>query len=363
MSEASPRSTQRCDFLIVGAGPAGLAAAGRLSEAGLDVILIDKKPDPAKPVRCAELVPKNFLDLIPFRLDHLCPSETLQTVICGKLKAETCAPSYMLDRLELSYKGRLYATANGCRIILDAGLVSIQDGSVKVSVDGGQLQIKAKAVIAADGPGSRTARAVGIKPGHYLVAAQVKIPIIASLTANMVFFEPEFVGGYGWVFGGQSHLSIGAGWSPAARISPKAAIGKMMSLAVQFVPQLEQQVLLPRVTGIIPCERRPLAKGNCLFVGDAAGLAHPITGAGITNAVVSGLEAADSLAGRPALSTPGLASSIASYSERIERWLGPSLHRAEETRQRFQKSWTDHGDDFIKLVRSVWFAFPESRHR
>ena len=42
----SPRSTVTCDVLVVGAGPAGIAAALELHRSGLDVLVIDKATFP-----------------------------------------------------------------------------------------------------------------------------------------------------------------------------------------------------------------------------------------------------------------------------------------------------------------------------
>ena len=44
----------KCDVVVVGAGPAGSTAARTAAEAGLDVVLLEKRQEIGEPVRCAE---------------------------------------------------------------------------------------------------------------------------------------------------------------------------------------------------------------------------------------------------------------------------------------------------------------------
>ena len=51
----------KCDVIIVGAGPGGSMAAKTAAEAGLDVVLLEKRQEIGDPVRCAEGVSKRAL--------------------------------------------------------------------------------------------------------------------------------------------------------------------------------------------------------------------------------------------------------------------------------------------------------------
>ena len=51
----------KCDVIIVGAGPGGSMAAKTAADAGLNVVLLEKRQEIGDPVRCAEGVSKRTL--------------------------------------------------------------------------------------------------------------------------------------------------------------------------------------------------------------------------------------------------------------------------------------------------------------
>src|SRR5512138_2367894 len=51
----------KCDVVVIGAGPGGSMAAKTAAEAGLDVIMLEKRQEIGAPVRCAEGVGRRVL--------------------------------------------------------------------------------------------------------------------------------------------------------------------------------------------------------------------------------------------------------------------------------------------------------------
>jgi len=100
--------------------------------------------------------------------------------------------------------------------------------------------------------------------------------------------------------------------------------------------------------------RSALVMGNILFVGDAAGLTHPITGAGIAAAVASG-----ELAGEAAVRylQDRHADALLDYENEIRECYGPSLQRALARRRKLE----DFGQTGLSDAqhRQAWIAFPE----
>ena len=105
--------------------------------------------------------------------------------------------------------------------------------------------------------------------------------------------------------------------------------------------------------GWIPAEPvRQAVHGNVLLVGDAAGHTHPITGAGIANAVVCG-----EMAGRWAAKAveKDNVSVLKHYDRQWQDLFQDTLDRAHQRRQTMESGW----QDFTRTVKSCWIGFRE----
>jgi len=76
---AASDMTQRCDALVVGGGPAGSTCAGRLRQAGLNVIVIDKATFPRHKV-CAGWITPSVVESLELDVDDYRRSRTFQTI-------------------------------------------------------------------------------------------------------------------------------------------------------------------------------------------------------------------------------------------------------------------------------------------
>ena len=114
--------------------------------------------------------------------------------------------------------------------------------------------------------------------------------------------------------------------------------------------------VLGRTGGSIPVGgiRVPLVHDSILFVGDAAGLTHPITGAGIASAVVSGeragLAAAEFLARGAALDE---------YAADMQDEFAESLARAVARREWLMERWHTPAAHLDETHKRGWIAFRE----
>src|SRR4030067_473413 len=65
------KAEDRCDLLIIGAGPAGSSGALKAAQEGAKVILIEQKKEIGVPVQCAEYIPVQLTTAIGLRDDLL----------------------------------------------------------------------------------------------------------------------------------------------------------------------------------------------------------------------------------------------------------------------------------------------------
>jgi digeranylgeranylglycerophospholipid reductase len=94
-----------------------------------------------------------------------------------------------------------------------------------------------------------------------------------------------------------------------------------------------------------------------LLAGDAAGLAHPVTGAGIAAAVYSGR-----LAGEAAHAVlTGDKDAVQDYEDELRAVFGASLARALERRRalRAAAEQGERGTPDKAALRRSWIAYPE----
>jgi menaquinone-9 beta-reductase len=303
------------DLLVVGAGPAGAAAAIAARGHGLDVALVDKATFP-RDKTCGDGLTTAALDRLE-RLGVPVPglgAEPVRSVV-------VVAPDHWQVELPLPESG-WHATVVE-RTTLDAALVDraravgveVHEGvSVdEVGVDRDAVRVRTSDgtqwrvpfVIAADGHYSSvrrlTARAVEPDLGAWHAVrqyfAQVADPRL------WVLFERDLLPGYAWVFPlPDGRANVGFGVLRSAGYDGKALKRLWADLLARPVvravlgPQAEAEARYrawPIPTAYAP-ER--LVDRRVLYVGDAAAVVDPMTGEGIAQALDTGVFAADAVA-------------------------------------------------------------------
>ena len=294
----------RYDVIIVGSGPAGALAAVELARHGLQVCLAERATHPRYKAcgggvlaRAARLIP---LDLAP-AVARACRAVELRfsggdtvfrTTRATPVVFMTMRPAF--DRLLVAEAVRLGAgLREGCTV---TGVTTGADGVVVQSSDG---ELAGRFVIAADGAGSIVARGGGWPaPEVVAPALECEVPVDAATlarfdgTARFDLDHPR--GGYSWVFPKEEHLSVGVGIFGArpGRHSLREAFRQYLrELRIEPAGPLDLHgALIP-----VRPRRGPLVRERTLLVGDAAGLADPVTAEGITPALLSGRLAARAL--------------------------------------------------------------------
>ncbi|MBA4392828.1 MAG: geranylgeranyl reductase, partial [Desulfobacca sp.] len=97
-----------------------------------------------------------------------------------------------------------------------------------------------------------------------------------------------------------------------------------------------------------------LTKGNMILTGDAAGTCHPITGAGVGNALISGELAG--VAAAEAARKENL-KPLQDYQKDLIGHLGHSLSHGVQKRKTMIAQWDKQA--FSETIRHSWIAFRE----
>ena len=330
------------DVLVLGLGPAGASAAAEAARRGCKVIALDRKREAGVPVQCAEFVPallaveagavRQPIDSMLTFVENDAPDPRLDF------------PGRMLDRAAFDASLVEEAKRAGADVRFSCLVTRIEPDGVVHATEG---SVRASIIIGADGPRSRAGRAIGSVNTELVETRQFSVPLLKPHAATDIFLSAGIPGGYGWLFPKGAVANLGAGVSPQHRAQLKSIVAGLHARLAQ-----EQRVgtrIISTTGGAIPVGGllKPwgkLGETQVLLAGDAAGLAHPVTGAGIAAAVHSGR-----LAGQAAAS-----GDFNAYEEELEDVYDAALERALRRRRALLASKPDKA-----ALRRGWIAYPE----
>ncbi len=291
------------DVIVVGTGPAGAVLAYLLAKRGLDVLILERATLPRYKT-CGGGVTWKAMQNLPFDASAVFEQKAVGGIVtyAGQqlLKVEVGWPvAWLVMRDRFDHYLVQQAVNAGAHLVEGISVVSVEDRDNSVVVITSQGELQAQVLAGADGVNSIVARSVGLLPDREVgVAVEAELAVApASLEAQGSFATFDFgvlPGGYGWIFPKRDHLSVGVFKAiPGKAIGLKKALEKFIaSEAVLLDPQI-----LHLQGHEIPLGGRTqtLHKGRVLLVGDAANLADPWMGEGISYAVVSARLAAEQI--------------------------------------------------------------------
>lgn len=350
-------SARDCDVLVIGLGPGGGVAAAAAASAGLRVIAIDRRREIGVPVQCAEFIP------LPLSAHATAPGVRAQRITGMKSVlpsgAATDSPfaGLMIDRAAFDRALARAAAAAGAALHAASTLTALDHVArgARIRDAGGERTVTYRVLIAADGPHSTVARLLGLPPLATVNTRQYTVPLLQPFSDTDIWLSPAYPGGYAWLFPKGERANLGLGMDTRFDGDMKAPLDALhQRLAAEGRVGAP---VLARTGGAIPVGglRAALAVGDALFVGDAAGLTHPITGAGIAAAVASGEIAA--AAAQACIA--GDAGALPAYEEEVRDQFGESLARAVARRKELARIWNtaQAGDDACH--RRGWIAFED----
>ena len=318
-----------CDVLIVGAGPAGIAAALTLVASGKDVLVIDKAVFPRDKC-CGDGLTTGALRIL--EMLGFDPSTVPNYQVCDEVSLRS--PSGREIRLDLpnnrDHKAGQFAAiaprieldnalvqqarTRGVRIVESCAFVSVlsrtsHDITVTTDLANEYKEINARFVVAADGMWSPVRKALGAAQSGYLGEWHAFRQYVSNVTGPasrrlFVWFEKDLLPGYAWSFplpNGRANIGFGILRGSNYTVQEMKALWVELLSRPHIADALGKDATLEgrhtawpipaRVTGA------KLSSGRALFIGDAACAADTMTGEGIGQALLTGVLAGEAIIG------------------------------------------------------------------
>ena len=347
MFELIVRQPVDAEVVVLGAGPAGAAAAIHLARAGVDVLLVDRRSFPRDKI-CGDFVSHTALlelaDLGLAETNDIARAVAISSaavhldgepLIARGLPVGPDVPHLgrVIPRMQLDVCLVEAAARAGARIIEGANVKSVEHrGShLELEVAGrARRTLKTRLVVGADGSNSLAARFVrGGQPSRRdrIIAVRAYYDNVGDRPNEVdLFFTRETFPGYTWVFPlGGGLANVGVGMVQVTVPPQDEHLRHMLARIIERDPAVRS-----RLSGASPASkvvgwplstynpRAPVLADGLLLVGDAAGLINPLNGEGIQYALASGRWAAETV-----VSSGGDYSSerLAPYAARLDREL------------------------------------------
>jgi geranylgeranyl reductase family protein len=292
-----------CDVLIAGAGPAGSSCAWGLRSSGLHVVIADKAVFPRNKL-CGGWITPGVLAALEINPEDYAPGRTMQNIRGFRVSAmgarEVAVPydhtvSYGIRRCEFD---EYLLRRSGAEVREGISINSIERCGDRWIING---DIKTRLLIGAGGHFCPVARYLGSVSSHEPVVAQEIEFEMTPGQADSCSVQAEIpelyfcrdLQGYGWCFRKGRFINIGLG-----RLD-QHALSRHVHLFLEFLRSTGKLAFdLPgKFSGhaylLFGHGGRKQVDDAVMLVGDAAGLAFPLSGEGIRPAVESGLAAAE----------------------------------------------------------------------
>ncbi len=275
---------KRYDVVIVGAGPAGLAAARELARAGAKVAVLERRRRPGPKVCAGGVTWSGMLRDLPAELvERSFRAQRIFTPLQQAMIEEPHPVVSTVSRERLGEWMTARAEEAGATVVTGARVTAVEEDAVRC----GGIGFRFGHLIGADGQASLIRRRLGLGIREYGIGIDLRVP--GEFSHMEWHLDPRLFGnGYAWIFPHRGHASIGA-YCHGRTMSASRLMAALIRWAEKRGIRLEPGRARAARIGL---DFRGFRFGRIFLAGDAAGLASALTGEGILPAVASGRAAA-----------------------------------------------------------------------
>ncbi len=330
----APATASEADVVVVGAGPAGSAAAYHLAQAGLTVTLLEKTEFPREKVCGDGLTPRAVKQLVAMGIDTSTEAGWLRNkglrIVGGGHTLElhwpelASFPDYglvrprsdfdeLLARQADKYGADLRERTNVTGPVLDDRSGRIVGVTAK-PVDatgrkiGDEVVHRGRIVIAADGNSTRLSLAMGLTKRDDRPLGVAVRTYYTNPDSHDEWLESwleikdgtNLLPGYGWIFGmGDGTSNVGLGLLDTSKAFQNVDYKDLLTRWLRQLPPergfVPDNMTQPVRGAALPMgfNRQPHYTRGLMLVGDAGGMVNPFNGEGIAYAMESGNIAAE----------------------------------------------------------------------
>lgn len=363
------------DITILGAGPAGAAAALKLDRLGIPCLLIDKATFPRDKI-CGDGISHRVVDILkrwidPSVVERFEAAKNIQLDSWGLLiegtkengfdigyrpkydKTKENPPGFVCKRWEFdNFLVEEVKRSSNVTYLDSTEIVDFEEnteGGWILKNKNGQLVIQTQLLIVADGAHSRFARKFGgisLDPKHNMASVKAYYKGVTGFHEDNFlefYFLKDFLPGYFWIFplpNGEANVGIAIVSEEVSKkkLNLRKCLAEVIETTPKFKKRFENAELIGDFQGFglpLGSKKRKLSGANYMLTGDAASLIDPLTGEGIANAILSGAVAAEQAA--ECLKKQDFSADILrGYDERIYRMRGQEFQMSYRLQKWFK---------------------------
>ena len=343
------------DVLIIGAGPAGLAAAARLAASGRETLVLEEHAEVGRPAHCTGVLGHDAFGELDLPRDTILSITRSAAFRSGHgepvlIESERVIAT-VVDRPRFDAALADRARAAGAVLRTNARVESIAIDSEGATIRvRDEAPLRARVVVLACGANYRFNRMLGLgSPRAYVQSAQIEMPFAALPHIDVRMGRTIAPAGFAWAV---PYVRSEVAYARLGLLCDADARGRFSSFYSQIAREhgVDGEAPEPRLKMLPLGPVGKTVSDRVVAVGDAAGLVKPTTGGGIYYGILSGLYAADTI--DACLAVDRLAErDLRPYEARWRERIGPDI-RAGLTFRRLATRLGDRGiDALVELAR------------